>query len=107
MSHGKWHKDTVHKPISDRLEQAGCAVLDLSGLGNGAPDCACFLAGRFRVFEYKSDTEISHRKKANYQMRKSQLAWIDKHPRFRPHYRVVTTWQEAFIEMGLLNQGGV
>lgn len=40
MTYGRrrGHRDANHKPIVDALQGLGCSVLDLSALGDGAPD---------------------------------------------------------------------
>jgi hypothetical protein len=88
-----WKKDKVHNPIATALMQAGCAVLDLSKLGRGAPDCLCIAGFTMRLFEFK----------AKYgKFTKDQITWQCNNPRLMQYYRVVKTKEEALKKMGLL-----
>ena len=86
-------KDTVHKPIAQALVLAGCAVLDLSMLGRGAPDCLCIRGDTVRLFEFKC-------RYGKFTI--EQFAWQAKNPRMAQYYRVAKTTDEAFKEMGLI-----
>jgi len=100
-----WHKDTVHDPISIALKMAGCAVLDLSKHGDGAPDDLAIRGNEnsaiVRLFEYKSGVKVNHRKKGN-PYTPAQIEWQRRNPRLMKYYRTVDTKEQALKEMGLL-----
>lgn len=93
MSFKYGYKDLCHKPISKSLSECGCAVFDLSKLGNGAPDCLCIRGNIIRLFEFKSDKG---------KFRKSQLKWQNDNPRMAQYYRKITTFEMAAKEMELI-----
>jgi len=97
----RWHKDLVQNPISIALKIAGCACLDISMTGRGAPDELVILVDRVRLFEYKSGTATTHKKKGQ-PFTPDQIAWQKRNPRLMIYYRVIETREQAFKEMGLL-----
>jgi hypothetical protein len=85
-------KDLCHNPITVALAMAGCAVMDLSGIGDGAPDLLCVRGNITRVFEFKGKYG---------KFTPDQIKWQNDNPRFAQYYRKIKTVQEAFLEMGL------
>lgn len=89
----KWKKDTCHNKIVGALRTCGCAVLDLSKLGKGAPDVLCIRGDMKRLFEFKAEKG---------KFTPAQIKWQQDNPRMAQYYRVVKTVDEALREMGLL-----
>ena len=83
-------KDTCHRPITNALRQAGCTVIDLSALGNGAPDAIVFKGDRIRLHEYKSKYG---------QFTPDQIKWQHNHPDIMQYYRKIKSVGEAFEDM--------
>ena len=85
-------KDKCHNVISFALASAGCAVLDMSGLGRGAPDCLCIRGNITRLFEYKDKYGT---------LTTAQIKWRNQNPRLAAYHRIIRTREEAFHEMEL------
>ncbi len=62
MSRYARRTDTTHAPIRDALRNVGATVLDMSRLGDDAPDLAVGWRGRTVFVECKSDRKVHKRK---------------------------------------------
>lgn len=88
--------DRNHGPVVDAFELAGCSVLSIASVGNGAPDLVIGCAGRSHLVEVKPDTRV----KAVSNQRANQVAWATKWRGGAVH--VVRTTSEAFELANLL-----
>jgi hypothetical protein len=80
--HGK--KDTNHNAIAQSCRDIGATVLDMSSLGDGAPDFCAGYRGRNCLFEVKRDRKA----KLTQDQRDFHLLWNGK-------IHTVTTGDEA------------
>ena len=81
-------KDANQNEIVRVLEKAGCAITDLSGVGEGVTDILCTRAGIHYLIEIKS---------AKGKLRDSQ---VDFHAKHHPVY-TVRTIDQALRAVGL------
>jgi len=93
----KYHrKDTVHNPICNALATAGCAVLDLSGLGDGVPDALVIRGPVGR------ETAILMEFKSKYgKFTPKQIEWRNKNPRLLQYTVSIHNENQAFQTMGI------
>jgi hypothetical protein len=90
------HRDENHTPIQRALERLGVSVLDLSPLGNDAPDMLC----GFRAFDQLLEIKRDHRSKLSEGQVRFHRTW-----RGRP-IRTIRTLAEAVEILGLNLVGG-
>jgi hypothetical protein len=85
-------KDACHLPISRELINAGCSVLDLSAIGDGAPDALITRGSEYWLVEYKADYGT---------LTPAQIKWREKHFDMLGRLHTVKTLDQALGIVGL------
>jgi hypothetical protein len=86
-------KDDSHKEISPQVKKLGVTTVDLSCLGNGAPDEVWIFQGKTCWIEYKT---------GKGKLRQKQIKWQTNHPGIK--VSVIKTFDEALLLLGLYPQ---
>lgn len=88
-------KDSNHQEIVDALELAGATILDMAGLGRGAPDLGVGLRGQNFFLEIKDSLKSPSRRRLTRDEKVFHQTW-------RGQIDTVSTKEEALKAVGLL-----